>query len=63
MEVPSTSNGFQCKGGLIYKFKLLPQGHQYALTIIDILMYYTWCITIYNKEADEVMLTYVVNMF
>ena len=38
---------------LIGKFKLLPQGHQYALAVIDMLMNYTWCIL--PKEADNMV--------
>ena len=30
--------------GLIGKFKPSPQGHQYALTVRDMLMKYTWSI-------------------
>ena len=30
---------------LMRKFKLSSQGHQYVLTVIDMLMNYTWCNT------------------
>ena len=47
---------------LIGKFKLLPQVYQYALTVIDMLMYYTWCIPLCTKEADNVVHAYLTNM-
>ena len=48
---------------LIGKFKLSPKGHQYALTVTDILTNYTWCILLFMKGADEVMHTYSVNVY
>ena len=48
---------------VIVKFKLLHQGHQYALTVIDMLTNYTWCILLFTKEADEVVYTYLVHMY
>ena len=48
---------------LIGMFKPLPQGHQYALTVIDMFTNYTWCILLFVKEADEVVHTYIVNMY
>ena len=44
-------------------FKLSPQGHQYALNIIDMLMYFTWCIPLFTKEADKVVYAYLVNVY
>ena len=34
---------------LIGKFKPSPKGHQYALTVIDMLTNYTWCILLFTK--------------
>ena len=45
------------------KFLVLPQGHQYTLTVIDILMNYTWCIQPNTKEAAEVVHTYSVHTY
>ena len=36
---------------LMGKFKLLPQGHQFALTAIDMLTNYTWCILLFTKKS------------
>ena len=33
------------------KFKLSSQRNQYALTVIDMLIYYPWCIPLYTKEC------------
>ena len=44
---------FHCNG--ITKIKLSPKENQYALTVIDILTNYTWCIPLNTKEADEVV--------
>ena len=41
-------------------FKLMCQGYQYALTIIDMLTDYTWCIPFYTKEPDEAEDNYLV---
>ena len=46
---------------LMGKFKPSPPGHQYALTVIDMLMNYTWCILFYTKETDNVLHAYVVH--
>ena len=35
---------------LIGKFKLSPQGYQYALTVIDMMMNYKWCIPLFTKK-------------
>ena len=43
---------------LLGNFKPLPQGHHLALTIIDIMMNYTWYIPLCTKEADEIVQTY-----
>ena len=43
------------------KFKLLHQGHQYALTVIDVLTNYTWYIQLPSKGAYEVVHTYIIN--
>ena len=43
---------------MIDKFKSLPQGCQYALTVIDILMKYSWYILLHTKEADKVVHAY-----
>ena len=40
---------------LIGKFKPLPQGHQCALTVIDMMINNTLCIVLHTKEADEVV--------
>ena len=40
---------------LIGKFKPLPQEHQYAFIVIDMLMNYTWFIPLFTIEADEVL--------
>ena len=48
---------------LIGKFRLLPQSHQCALTTIDMLMNYTWYVSLYTKEPDEVVCTYLVNIY
>ena len=48
---------------LIGKFKPLPQGHQYALVLIDVLANYTWCIALYTKEADKEAHVYLVNIY
>ena len=32
----------------IGEFTPLPQGHQYALTVINMLTNYTWCIPLYT---------------
>ena len=44
---------------LIGMFKLLPQRHQYALTVTDMLRH-TWCILLYTKEADKCMHAYFI---
>ena len=38
---------------LIGRFKLLPEGHQCALTVIDMLTNYTQCIVLFTKETDK----------
>ena len=37
---------------LIARFKLLAQGYQYTLTLIDMLTNCTWWISLFTKEAD-----------
>ena len=39
---------------LIGNFKALPQGHQYALTTIDIFTNYTSCLLLFTNEGDQV---------
>ena len=46
----------------IGKFKPSLYWYQYALTVIDILTNYTWCILLFTKEAQMVH-TYAVHMF
>ena len=48
---------------LIGKFKPLPQGHQHALNVIDMLTIYTWCIPLFTKEVDEVVHAYLVHVY
>ena len=48
---------------LINKFKPLPQGHQNALTVINMLTNYIWCIPLHTKEADQVVHAYMVNIY
>ena len=48
---------------LISTFKSLPQRHQYALTVIDMLNNCTWCILLYTKEADKVMHAYLFQVY
>ena len=45
------------------KFNPLPQGCQYALTIIDMLTHYTCCIPLHTKEADEAVHIYLHNVY
>ena len=47
---------------LIDKFKLFPQGYQYTITVIDLMINYTWCIPLHATE-DEVVHTYLVNVY
>ena len=47
----------------IGKFKPSPKGHHYALTVIDILMNYTWCMVLFTKRADDVAHAYLVNVY
>ena len=49
--------------GVIGKLNLLPQGHQYVPTVIDMLMNYTWCVKLNTEEADELVHTYLVNIY
>ena len=44
---------------LVGMFKPLPQGHEYTLTVIDVLMNDTWCIPLFTKETDEVVHAYL----
>ena len=44
-------------------FKLLPQEHQYALTVIDMLTNYTWYMPLFKKEAEDIGHAYIVNMY
>ena len=48
---------------LMGKFKLLLQGHQYPLNVIDTLMNYTSCKPPFTKEADEVVHVYLPNLY
>ena len=48
---------------LIDDFKMSPKGYQYVLTVIDMLMNYTWCILSYTKKDDEVVHTYLGNVY
>ena len=41
----------------------LPQGYQYDLPVIDILMNQTWCILLHTKEIDGVVHTYSVHFY
>ena len=59
LEVPMMPMQFTAMG-LIGKFKTLSQGHQFTLTIIDMLTYYTWCLLLFIK-ADKVGHEYLVN--
>ena len=43
--------------------KLLSQGHQYDLTVIDMLINYTWFILQFTKEVDEVVHVYLFNVY
>ena len=47
----------------IGNFKVTAQGHQYALTVIDVLTNYACCLPLFTKEADKVMHAYLVNMY
>ena len=46
-----------------FRFKPLPQGHQYTLTVIDMLTNYTCCIPLVTKEPDRVVQAYLVNVY
>ena len=48
---------------LIGKNKLSHQGHQYALTVIDMLTTYTWCMLLLTKEVEKVEHTYLANVY
>ena len=48
---------------LIGTFKPLPQEHQYIHTVIDMLTSYTWCLPLYTKETDEIVHSYLVNVY
>ena len=48
---------------LIGTFEVSPQGHQYALTVIDMLMNSTWCMLLFTKEANEVLHAYLVSVY
>ena len=62
LEVPSVPM-YLIAVDLIAKFKPLCQGHQYSLTVIDMLTSYPWYILLYPKEADKVVHTYLVNIY
>ena len=47
----------------IGKSLLSPQGHQYAPTVIDMLMTYTLCIPLYTSKADELVHAYLVHIY
>ena len=48
---------------LIGRFKTLPKGHQYSLTVIHMLTNYTWCFLLQTKEAYKVAYAYLVNNY
>ena len=48
---------------LIGKFKESPQGHYFVLIVMDMLTYYTWCIPLCTKDADEVLHAYQLNVY
>ena len=47
---------------LIGKLKPSLHGNQYALTVIDMLTNYTWCISLYTKDNNKVVYTYLGNI-
>ena len=47
---------------LVDRFKPIPQGHQYALKVIDMLKDCTWYIQLLTKEVVDVMHTHIVNI-
>ena len=48
---------------LIGKFKLSPQGHQYAFGVIDMLKNYTLCLLLHIKQSNEVVHSYLANVY
>ena len=48
---------------LIGMFKWSHHGHQYALTVIDMLTNYTWCIPLHTMEAGKEVYTYLINIY
>ena len=59
----SDLNAYALHGSGFNKFKSSSQGHQHTLTVIDRLMSYTWCITLYTNDADEVVHAYLVHEY
>ena len=48
---------------VIGKFKLLLQGQQSALTVLDMLMNDTWFIPLCGKEGDDMVHAYMANVY
>ena len=48
---------------LIGTFKPSPQGHQYVLTVINMITNCTWCMLLFTKETNEVVHAYLVHMY
>ena len=48
---------------LISKFNPSPKGHQYVITVIGMLMNYTWYILLHTKEADEPVHAYFISIY
>ena len=62
LDVPSAPLHFTVMT-LISKFKLLLQEHKCALTVIDMLMNYTWCVLLCIKKAAKVVYANLVNVY
>ena len=62
LQVPSMPMHFIVMD-LVGKFKPSYEGHQYALTVINMLANYKWCILLFTKEAKELVHTYLVNVY
>ena len=48
---------------LLGKLKLLPKGHQYAVTLINMLTNYSWCILLFTKDAHETVYAHLVKVY
>ena len=48
---------------VIGKLEFSAKGHQFVLTVIDMLMNYTWCVPLYYKENDKVVQTFLANIY